>query len=283
MHWNKAIIAVILWAFFITGCKHPVQTREDNIYSRHLQEHIPLTIIATPLPDDRKMVNLLLLNDGQDMAVLRVKEIVDSLYKKKQIPSMMVVGIHAVNRMDDYGVGGFPDYQQHGSKADKYDAFIDDELLDFIKKKAGIRKFNSIVLAGASLGGLSAMDIAWNHADKINKVGVFSGSFWWRDKDASAADYSDENNRILLNKIRSSRKRPHLKYWFYAGEKEEAGDRNMNGVIDVVDDTQDLVNIIKAKNVCAPEDIQFTISPTGTHDNQSWSKVFPDFLLWAFK
>jgi enterochelin esterase-like enzyme len=234
------------------------------------------------MPDNKSEMNLLLLNDGQEVDALRIKKITDSLYKKKLIAPLLIVGIHAGNRNDDYGVGGFPDYQNRGSKADKYDAFVSDELYDFIKKKAGVRKFKSIVLAGCSLGGLSAMDIAWNHADKIDKVGVFSGSFWWRDKDTAAAGYTEENDRIMLSKIKSSRKRPKLTYWFYAGGQEEKSDRDKDGIIDVVDDTNDLINVIKNKNVCPASDIVFTEEPEGKHDYAAWSKALPGFLIWAF-
>jgi enterochelin esterase-like enzyme len=234
------------------------------------------------MPDDKNQLNLLLLNDGQDMQPFRVKEIVDSLYRKKLIQPLLIVGIHAGNRMEEYGVADYPDYKNNGAKADKYAAFIDDELLPYARKKATVRKFRSVVMAGCSLGGLSAFDIAWNNAEKIDKVGVFSGSFWWRDKDAAAADYSDDKDRIIINKIRSSRKKPHLQYWFYAGAKEETGDRDKDGIIDVVDDTKDLVELIKTKNVCPPDDIYYTEDANGQHDYPSWSKQLPAFLIWAF-
>ena len=275
-------ITMLAAAFVLASCSKKIKQQEDELYSRHLQQHIQLTIISTPMPDDKSEMNLLLLNDGQDIEQLKIKETISDLYKKKLIEPLIVVAIKATNRDDIYGVAGYPDYQNRGSKADKYAAFIDDELYAFIKKKAGVRKFNSVVMAGSSLGGLSAFDIAWNHADKIDKVGVFSGSFWWRDKDAAAADYSDEKNRIMLNYIKSSRKKPHLKYWFYAGAKEETGDRDKDDVIDVVDDSKDLVELIKTKNVCPPGDIVYTESAEGKHDQQSWSKVIPDFLIWAF-
>ena len=41
------------------------------------------------------------------------------------------------------------------------------------------------------------------------------------------------------------KKKPHLQYWFYAGTKEETGDRDKDGIIDVIDDTKDLIEIIK--------------------------------------
>ena len=275
--------AIVLAAMvLLPACKKKIKQQEDEIYSRHLQRHVKLSIINTPMPDDKSELNLLLLNDGQDLEKFRVKEIVDSLYRKKLIEPLIVVGIHAGDRMKEYGVAGFPDYQKHGDKADNYAAFIDDELYAFTKKKAGVRKFKSVVIAGCSLGGLSAFDIAWNHADKIDKVGVFSGSFWWRDKDAAAPDYSDETNRIMLNTIRSSRKKPHLQYWFYAGGKEEDGDRDKDSVIDVIDDTKDLIAIIKSKNVAPSNDINYTEDPLGKHDYNSWSKQLPAFLLWAF-
>ena len=266
----------------VAGCKTGVKERSDEIYSRHLQEHLKLTIISTPMPKDKSEMNLLVLNDGQDMDKLRVKEILDSLYKKKLIQPVLIVGVHASDRMQEYGVADQPDYKNNGSKAAKYAMFIDDELYPYVKKKAVLRKFNAVAMAGFSLGGLSAFDIAWDHADKIDKVGIFSGSFWWRDKDAAAADYSDDNNRIMLNKIRSSRKKPHLQYWFYVGGKEETADRDKDGIIDAVDDTKDLIEVLRNKNVSNSSDIVYTEDPNGIHDYISWSHQFAGFLIWAF-
>lgn len=271
----------MLCACLLAACGAKTKENKDEIYSRHLQKHIKLTIISTPVPGDKGDFNLLLLNDGQDVESLRVKKVVDSLYKKKLIQPLVVVAIDAFDRMQEYGVAGFPDYKGNGASAEKYNNFIINELLPFIKKQSGVRKFNSISFAGCSLGALSALDISWNNADKIDKVGMLSGSFWFRDKDAIDPSYSDDNNRIILSKIKSSRKRPHLKYWFYAGANEETADRDKDGVIDVIDDTKDLVDIIKKKNVCPPGDIVYTESKEGQHNYDSWSKVFPQFLIWA--
>lgn len=274
-------ISFVAAAFLVCSCSKKIKHQDDEIYSRHLQQHIKLTIISTPMPDDKSKMNLLLLNDGQDAEQLKVKEIITDLYEKQLIQPLIVVAIHSTNRNDMYGVAGYPDYQNRGTKAAKYADFIDNELYAFIKKKAGVRKFNSVVMAGSSLGGLSAFDIAWNHADKIDKVGIFSGSFSWRDKDQTATDYSDDKNRIMLSNIKSSRKKPRLKYWFYVGDKEEASDRDKDGITDAVDDTKDLIAIIQNKNVCPPGDIFFKESTDGKHDYESWSKVFGEFLIWA--
>ncbi len=273
-------LALLFFSGF--GCKSKIKQQEDEIYSRHLQRHVKLTIINTPMPDEKTELNLLLLNDGQEMRQFRVREIVDSLYHKKLIRPLLIVGIHAGDRAKEFGVADYPDFINRGDKAVYYDKFINDELYFFAKKMATVRKFSSVVVAGCSLGGLSAFDIAWNHADKIDKVGIFSGSFWWRDKDDKAADYSDDKNRIIINKIRSSKKKPGLKYWFFTGSKEEDSDRDKDGIIDVADDTRDLVALIKNKNVCLPDDIIYTEDANGKHDYSSWSKQLPAFLIWAF-
>ncbi|MEP6627231.1 MAG: alpha/beta hydrolase-fold protein [Ginsengibacter sp.] len=274
-------IFLLLSVALLAACGSKTKENKDEIYSRHVQKHIKLTIISTPVPNDKGDFNLLLLNDGQDIEQLRVKKIVDSLYKKKLIQPLVVVAIDAVDRMQEYGVAGFPDYQRNGASAEKYSNFIVNELLPFVKKQSGVRKFNSISFAGCSLGALSALDVSWDNGDKIDKVGMLSGSFWFRDKDAADPDYSDDKDRIILNKIRSSRKRPHLKYWFYAGGKEETADRDKDGIIDVIDDTKDLVDLIKKKNVCPPQDVVYTESKDGQHNYDSWSRVFPQFLIWA--
>ena len=281
---KKKALPFILLLLLISAisCKSKIKQQDDEIYSRHLQRQVKLTIISTPMPDDKTALNLLILNDGQDMGQLRIKETVDSLYKKNLIKPLLIVGVHAADRMKEYGVAAYPDFLKRGDKADNYDAFVNNELYPFAKKNATVRKFKTVAIAGCSQGGLSAFDIAWNHADKIDKVGVFSGSFWWRDKDDKATDYSDEKNRIILTKLKASRKKPGLKYWFYTGGKEEEGDRDKDGIIDVVDDTKDLIELIKNKNVCLPDDIQFVQDPNGKHDYDTWSKKLPAFLIWAF-
>jgi len=273
---------IIIWALLMCSCGKKIKSTSDQLYSRHLQKNVQLSIISTPIPDNKSDLSLLIMNDGQDLDAFRMKEIIDSLWKKDRIIPLIVVGVHAGDRTREYGVAGKPDYQQRGNRADKYSSFITNELYPFIKKRSGARSFKNVVIAGCSQGGLSAFDIAWNNADRFNKVGVFSGSFWWRDKDAADPLYNDSLNRIMLNNIRSSRKRPKLKMWFYAGDKEENSDRDKDGITDAADDTRDLIALLEKKKSVSPADINFTESPSGTHDYSSWSKNLPAFLTWAF-
>ena len=156
--------------FLLSACGAKIKETKDSIYSRHLQKHIDLIIISTPVPKEKNSFNLLLLNDGQDIEMLRVKIIIDSLYKKNLLQPLLVVAVNAFDRMQEYGVAGYADYKNNGTSAEKYAAFVDDELYPFIKKRAGVRKFNSITIAGCSLGGLSAFDIAWIMQIKLIKL-----------------------------------------------------------------------------------------------------------------
>jgi predicted alpha/beta superfamily hydrolase len=277
----KTLPFFLLMAVIFSNCKHS-QERNDELYSRHLQRKVKLTVINTPVPADKSRLNLLILNDGQDLEKWRVKETVDSLYKKGAIQALVVVGVEAGDRMQEYGVTDHPDYEKRGARAKYYDAFIDEELYPYVKKQAGVRKFNSVAIAGCSLGGLSAFDIAWNHPEKINKVGVFSGSFWWRDKAVEDSTYDDDKNRIMYAKLKASRKRPRLRYWFYAGAAEEGSDRDKDGIIDVIDDTKDIIALVQRKNIVAPDDIVYKEVKEGKHDYPYWAAVLPEFLVWSF-
>jgi len=268
---------------FSTSCKKGSQQQADKLYSRHLQRQVNLKIFNTKITGDRDQLNLLLLNDGADIEKLHGFETIDSLYKAGAIGSTLVVAIDVADRMQEYGVSGKPDFAKRGSKADNYDAFINNELLPYIRKKSETRKFRKVGIAGASLGGLSAFDIGWNHADKFDVVGVFSGSFWWRDKDLSDSTYSNDINRLVLTKLKASRKTPSNRFWFYAGNKEETGDRDKDGIIDMIDDTKDVMNMMIEKRKMNPSQIAYHESANGEHGWPSWAVVFPDFVLWAFQ
>jgi enterochelin esterase-like enzyme len=278
---HPLLLPLVLIVVLLSGCRQKTRAQEEKLYSRHLQAHIKLTVISTPLPDDRKGIHLILMNDGQDATSLRLQKTTDSLYRKGMIQPVLVVAIHPNNRISEYGIAGYPDLENRGNRADKYGNFIINELLPHIKKQSDVRKFSSVTLMGCSQGGLSAFDIAWNNADKIDRVAVLSGSFWWRDKKPEDPSYSDAVNRITHRMVQSSRKRPSLGYWFYAGTAEETGDRDKDGVIDVIDDTQDLIDLINKKNLQLKEPVVFRKVEGGKHNTDNWASILPEFMVWA--
>ncbi|HJP62230.1 MAG TPA: alpha/beta hydrolase-fold protein [Mucilaginibacter sp.] len=249
--------------------------------SEFLKRDVTITLL---LPEGREAgepISLLLLNDGQEGTGLQLSETLENLYESGALKPIAVAAIHAGNdRLQEYGVAGKPDYKQRGAKAAVYTKFIVNELLPAIKKETGIEDFEVTAFAGFSLGGLSAMDIAWNNPGLFDKVGVFSGSFWWRSKELGKG-YTDAD-RIMHQTIREAKDKPALKFWLQTGTKDETADRNKNGIIDSIDDTIDLIKELEAKGYARPADIQYLEVVSGTHSVATWAIAMPKFLVWAF-
>jgi len=252
-----------------------------NINSELLKRGVTCTILMPEENDFAEPFNLLLLNDGQEAANLQLKETLEELSSTNRIKPLIVAAIHASeDRVQEYGVAGNPDFKKRGAKAALYTEFIKSELLPAIFKHTGIENFETTAFAGVSLGGLSALDIAWHNPQLFNKAGVFSGSFWWRSKDL-AKGYTDRD-RIMHNMIRDTVGKPDLKIWLQTGTKDETADRNKNGIIDSIDDTVDLIKELENKGYTRPADIQYLEMVGGSHDMATWAKAMPKFLVWAF-
>jgi len=253
-----------------------------TIPSAALGRDVTCTVL---MPDDynkTEPLNLLLLNDGQDLENLQVKEALLSLSNSYKIKPVLVMAISAgEDRLQEYGTAGKLDFKQRGAKAEAYTQFVLNELLPFIKDNTGLKTFASTAFAGFSLGGLSAFDIAWNHPEVFDKVGVFSGSFWWRSKGLDEG-YTD-NDRIMHQIIRDTTVKPELKFWIQTGTDDETADRNKNGIIDSIDDAIDIIKELEAKGYTRPADIQYLEIIGGKHDMPTWAKAMPKFLCWAFK
>jgi iron(III)-enterobactin esterase len=257
-----------------------VAETEISIDSEYLKRKVAVTLLM-PEGQLTEAVNLLLLNDGQEAENLRLNDTLEVLYDAGLLKPVIVAAIHAgTERLHEYGVAGKPDYKQRGAKAAAYTKFITEELLPAIKKEAGMENFGSTAFTGFSLGGLSAMDIAWNNPKLFDKAGVFSGSFWWRSKELGKG-YTDAD-RIMHKAIRESAGKPALKFWLQTGTKDETADRNKNGIIDSIDDTVDLIKELEAKGYTRPADIQYLEMVGGTHSVATWAYAMPKFLLWAF-
>ena len=228
-------------------------------------------------------VSLLLINDGQDLVAMNFKNILEELYGKDLITPLLCVGIHcSADRKNEYGTAKFLDYKGRGAKAALYTRFIFEELIPFIRKNFSIQSFKEKSFAGFSLGGLSALDIVWNNPTEFSRVGVFSGSLWWRDKDQEDIDFNEDTDRIMHRQIREGNYAPWLKLFFEVGTLDEIADRNNNGVIDSIDDAVSLIDTLVAKGYKKDNDIKFIELAEGKHDVPTWAKAFPDFLKWGW-
>ena len=252
---------------------------EEKITSKYLNRQVDLTLIYPKIKN--KKLPILFFNDGQDFSDLNMKFHIKALLDSNQIMPFLCVGIHANEaRLQEYGTASQADYKQRGAKAKQHNDFILYELLPYLNKKY-LTQNEGNVIAGLSLGGLSAMDIGWNNPKIFSKIGVFSGSFWWRQK-SEEEGYTDENDRIMHNIVRAGTYKNGMKFWFEAGTNDETSDRNNNGIIDAIDDTLDLVKELDKKGYKQLQDIVYEEVKDGEHNAKTWSKILPNFLIWAF-
>lgn len=254
---------------------------QHHIYSLYLERevridaYLPTNIL---LPEQ---MSLLLINDGQDLPKMPFSNILSQLIDSQTIEPLLCIGIYCGDdRRNEYGTAYSADYQGLGSKAGLYSKFIFDELLPFIRKTFNVPNFKDKAFAGFSLGGLSALDIVWNNATEFNKVGVFSGSLWWRRK-AYDAGYNDENDRLMHLQIRKGMFYPWLTFFVQCGALDETADRNNNGVIDSIDDALDLIVELKAKGYTDAH-IEYLLLENGKHDVPTWAEALPNFLQWGW-
>jgi enterochelin esterase-like enzyme len=227
-------------------------------------------------------MSLLLVNDGQDLVSMGFEKIIDTLYRHNEISPIFVVGIHCSgDRRNEYATANVLDYAGRGNKAALYTRFVMEELLPFIRETYPINTFKEKSYAGFSLGGLSALDIVWSNPLEFSKTGVFSGSFWWRDKDQEDPDFNEETDRIMHRLIREGDYYPWLKFFFEVGTQDETADRNNNGIIDAIDDTISLIAELRLKGY-ANNDIEYIELKDGKHNVPTWARAFPDFLKWGW-
>ncbi|MGC4104244.1 alpha/beta hydrolase [Ferruginibacter sp.] len=232
---------------------------------------------------DPSQLSLLLINDGQDLVTMNFNEILDELYSNDAVSPLFCVGIHcSADRKNEYGTASILDYKGRGAKAALYTRFVFEELLPFIRTTYAIPSFKEKSYAGFSLGALSALDIVWNHPQEFRRVGVFSGSLWWRDKDQDDPDFNEDTDRIMHRQVKEGYYAPWLKFFFEVGTLDEVADRNGNGIIDSIDDAQGLINDLVEKGYNRENDIMYLELQDGKHDVPTWAKAFPDFLKWGW-
>lgn len=227
---------------------------------------------------DSERFNVLYLNDGQECDSLSLRETLARMIMDGCIRPIIVVCIPTnENRLHEYGTAIAMNMLGLGTLAPAYSRFVVEELIPLIDNTFATRP--GAAIAGVSLGGLSAFDIAWNHQEIFTIVGVLSGSFWWRA--SSHEEHIDAGRRIAHSMVRKATCAPQLRLWFQAGTRDEVSDRDGDGVIDAIQDTKELIAELLAGGA-NPEDMKYVEIKGGRHDFETWARVMPAFLEWAF-
>ena len=252
-----------------------------HIDSDSLQRSVRVDVYIPRSEKSDDVRDLLLFNDGQELIKMDLDSILSDL--DDRVESLICVGVHAgEDRRQEYGVVGFPDYMNRGSKAEQYSVFVFSELMPSLIKYMGVSRFRDKFFAGFSLGGLMAFDLVIDNPMEFRKCGVFSGSFWWRSKPLGK-EYDDDLHRIILNKVRMKKPITEQQFFFQVGTLDEIEDRNNNGIIDSIDDTIDLIRELEKIGYDRTRNIYYLELKDGSHNYETWGKAMPLFLSWLLK
>lgn len=247
---------------------------------------------------------VLYANDGQDMQAVGLQETLAKLYGEHAIEPVLVVAIDMLHdRASGYGLSdrqrgqsvvGGSRIGAIGLRAADYSSWVATSLVPYIdahyRTRADARQRT---VMGWSLGALNAFNLGWQYPEVFGKVGAMSPSFWLAGDRSSAQ--AVQGSRLAQAMVDHGPKRDGLKFWFAAGTAEETNDRDHDGVIDVIDDLQDLVGGYRGDGVQrrglrqlgytttgTDADVTVFLLPGGHHQQASWAKMLPVFLRWAF-
>lgn len=291
----------------------------DNTVHLHLDapvfapEKIGITIYLPPdYARGTRRYPVLYANDGQDMDAVGLPSTLARLYRAHAIEPVIVVAIRMLtDRASGYGlsdratsrslVGGSP-IGPIGSRAHDYSAWVATALVPYVDAHYRTRKSSRArTMLGWSLGALNAFDIGWQYPEVFGRVGAFSPSFWLAADRSSAT--AVQHTRLAQAMVDHGGKHAGLKMWFAVGTAEETKDRDGDGVNDTVDDVQDLlqgyrgadgfrarglkqlgysVDMDYAKHPSRKADAALFLLQGGVHNQASWGKMLPPFLLWAY-
>ena len=248
--------------------------------SVHLRREVTVELYRPAVPPWR-LLKLVVFNDGQDLPRMKLKEQLAEAYRKRRLPATLVVGVYAGDRLLEYGTAGRRDHAGHGAHAAAYEKFMLEELLPWLEQHNNLyHGADHRAIAGFSLGGLNAFDLAWRNPNAFRTAGIFSGSLWYRGK---AYNHKlPDANRIVHDYVARARKKSiKNRFWFMAGTEDEKEDRNNNGVIDSIDDTLHLMALLQKKGLKPEVDMTYVEVEGGRHEPETWGEVVMDFLVWA--
>lgn len=225
---------------------------------------------------------LLVALDGQNMTAWKLAETLQRLAAGGEITPPLVIAISATaDRIEEYGLARTLDYAGRGKKAAAFQRRVLEFILPAVRQRYGLKTGPArTAIMGASLGGLSAFDLAWAHPDVFGTVGVFSGSLWWRGEDGDWR--AAQRSRLAHQIVRETTAKPALRLWFEVGTADETDDRDGNGVIDAIQDTTELIDELAAKGFRRGTDVTYHEIVGGHHHESTWAEALPVFLKWAF-
>jgi enterochelin esterase-like enzyme len=252
-----------------------------QVHSPELGNRRTITVYLPPGYTHDREYPLLVAHDGQEMGAWKLADALARHHAAGRIAPVIAAVPANPSRMHEYGTAGQLNVHGLGARAAEFQAFVSDTVVPLLRRRYQVsRQPAQTAVMGASLGGLSAFDLAWRRPDLFGIAGIFSGSFWWRTSNASVAE--QQASRIIHQRVRDTVVKPPLRLWFQAGTRDEDEDRDRNGVIDAIQDTTELIDELVAKGFTPGRDVVYHESAGGRHHPTTWARELPQFLRWSF-
>jgi predicted alpha/beta superfamily hydrolase len=213
---------------------------------------------------ENKSYPVLYMHDGQNIVDPKtssfrvdwqIDEAADTLIKKGFIEPIIIVGIYnTVDRNDEYN---------EGSLGEAYMNFIIDSLKPFIDRNYRTKpdKFNT-ANGGASLGGLIAFILMWEHSDVFAKALCFSPAF------------KIDNYDFTDNVKAYHGKKKRFKLYIYNGDNEL--DSSLQPGVD------EIIKQLKGQGYVDGQDFELVKVKNAQHGERDWSKNIPKALIFLF-
>lgn len=181
----------------------------------------------------------------------RVDETVSRLIRQKKIKELIVVGIYNTSdRLDEYS---------WSEKGQDYLRFLIEELKPFVDQNyRTLKKANSTVILGSSMGGLISFYAAWHYPEVFGMAGCMSSSFY----------YNNDKSIKQVQDYTGSKK--HIKFYIDHGEDGAVRGQRM------------FVELSK-KGYVIGQDIDYFYAPGAEHNEKEWAARLERPLLFFFK
>jgi len=256
------------------------QIFHEPFYSEILGNARRITVHLPPgYAEERdRFYPVLYLHDGQNLfdpsraafgRTWQADETADRLAREQRIRPVILVGIdNTPQRLEEYG-WWYEAEHQAGGRGEQYAAFVMEELKPFIDHTYRTQPSRTHTgVAGASMGGLISLAIAWKYPQRVGLCGVLSPSLWW------------SQCRILHELAAEPLWMKRTRFWMCIGSRE--GRRLRGHLTPHLLHCRQLVELWDRTGLVPGRNYYYAEVAGGEHNEEAWAARFDKVLLYLF-
>lgn len=224
-----------------------------------------LTVILPPGydPKSSRRYPTLYMLDGQNLLThehhaggWRAAEALESVAHGHEGEPMIIVGVHAKDRMNEYTPAADPAHG--GGKANTLLRYLSDELIPHVEATYKTRGAARRALGGSSLGGLFGTHVMATRPELFSSYFINSPSVWW-------------NGKMILGEVAKAKDLATKRVVLYNG-----GDSD--GRIDA----EELRDLLATRGLRFGSNLFHWTQPDAGHDEGAWASYMPRGLSLLF-